>query len=331
MTIIVTGAAGFIGFHVCQALLARGRSVLGLDSLNDYYDPRLKAARLAILEAEREFTFRRVDIAEHADIKPLFAERPETEGVIHLAAQPGVRHSLKDPFVYVSSNVMGQVTILEACRTLPNLKHLVYASSSSVYGANDDGICAESDRVDRPVSMYAATKRSAELIAETYAHLYAIPVTGLRFFTVYGPWGRPDMAPYIFTKAILEGRPIQVFNHGSMRRAFTYIDDVVAGTIAALDRPPPSGSGTPPHKIYNLGSRESEELVRFIELIERACGKTARKDLLPLQPGDVRATCADITSAQLDLGYAPSTPLEEGIPRFVEWYIGYHGTPGRAE
>lgn len=326
MTVLVTGAAGFIGFHVCTALLRRGQAVVGVDNLNSYYDPNLKTARLEQLQAIGNFQFERQDVSDHQGLKALFARFPQTTGVIHLAAQAGVRHSLEDPFVYVTSNVLGQVAIIEACRALPEFKHLVYASSSSVYGANREAPFSEDHRVDKPVSMYAASKRSAELMAESYARLYGMPMTGLRFFSVYGPWGRPDMAAYIFVKAIFEGQPIKVFNHGRMKRDFTYVDDIVAGVIAALDRPPVAGEADPPHKIYNLGNRTPEDLSHFIELIETACGREAVKELEPIQLGDVPSTLADISAAVRDLGFNPRTTIEDGIPRFVEWYQAYHGT-----
>lgn len=329
MTVIITGAAGFIGYHVCSALLARGQDVVGVDNLNDYYDPALKQSRLERLSRSPRFAFEKLDVSDHQALRSRFAEWPSTTGVIHLAAQAGVRHSLEDPFVYVSSNVMGQVAIMEACRRLPKLEHLVYASSSSVYGANKEIPFDEAHRVDSPISMYAASKRSAELMAQSYAHLYALPMTGLRFFSVYGPWGRPDMAAYIFVKSILEERPIKVFNHGKMKRDFTYVDDIVSGVLAALDRPPdlPDADlpdGRPPHRLYNLGNNRPEDLMQFIATIEAACQKAARVELEPMQPGDVASTCADIADARHDLSFEPKTTIEEGLPRFVAWYREYH-------
>ena len=325
MTVIVTGAAGFIGFHVSRALLERGDAVIGLDDLNDYYDPTLKQARLAELEKVQGFRFHKIDISDREAMPALFEAAPEVDRVIHLAAQAGVRYSLINPYAYIEANVLGHLVVMEACRTLPKLRHLVYASSSSVYGGNKVMPFSVEDRVDNPVSLYAATKRANELEAACYAHLYRMPMTGLRFFTVYGPWGRPDMSAYIFTKAIFEGSPIQVFNQGQMKRDFTYIDDITAGVVAALDRPPQDGAGTPPHRIYNLGNHRSEELMRFIGLIEEACGREANKVMAEMQPGDVPETYADIAAAQRDLGFEPRTPIDVGLPRFVEWFRNYHG------
>jgi len=324
MAVVVTGAAGFIGFHVARALLARGEPVLGLDNLSPYYDPALKRARVARLEEHAGFAFRQIDIADREALLALFDSLSATRRVIHLAAQAGVRHSLTDPYAYVHNNVLGQVVMMEACRRLPRFEHLVYASSSSVYGGNLDLPFSVEDRVDRPVSLYAATKRAAELAAISYAHLYRLPMTGLRFFTVYGPWGRPDMSAYIFTKAIFEGRPIQVFNRGEMKRDFTYIDDITAGVLAALDHAPGDGGATP-HRLYNLGNHRTEDLMRFIEVIEAACGREAVKQFTEMQPGDVKETYADIEAARRDLGFEPHTTIDEGIPRFVAWYRDYHG------
>ncbi len=325
MAVIVTGAAGFIGFHVAAALLNRGEAVIGVDNLNAYYDPALKEARLAYLRRFAGFRFHRIDVADKAAMFALVDASPEVDRVIHLAAQAGVRYSLEDPWAYVDANVHGQLTVMEACLRLPACRHLVYASSSSVYGGNTKLPFAVADAVDRPISIYAATKRAAELFAETYAHLHRLPMTGLRFFSVYGPWGRPDMAAYIFTDAILHDRPIEVFNAGDMRRDFTYIDDIVAGVLAALERPPAdAGPEDRPHRIYNLGNHTSEDLNRFIRLIETACGRSARRIPKGMQPGDVRATYADIDSAQRDLGFQPSTPIDTGIARFVAWYRDYH-------
>jgi len=326
MTVLVTGSAGFIGYHVAEALLARDEQVLGVDNLNSYYDPRLKQARLERLQAHPAFTFAQADVADLAAITALARRhRDQIEGVIHLAAQAGVRHSLKAPFDYVRSNLQGHMVMLETCRQeLPELRHLVYASSSSVYGGNSKIPFAVEDRVDQPISLYAATKRADELMSHCYSHLYRIPATGLRFFTVYGPWGRPDMAAFLFADAITAGRPIMLYNRGKMQRDFTYIDDIVAGVLAALDRPPAAG-GDAPHRIYNLGNHRPVELRRFVAVLEEALGMTAEVRLAPLPPGDVIATFADIEASRRDLGFEPSTPIEEGLPRFVEWYRKYHG------
>ncbi len=328
MSVLVTGAAGFVGLHVCQALLARGERVLGVDNLNTYYDPALKRARLALLEREPGFRFHRLDIADGEAMAALAREHAgELRAVVHLAAQAGVRYSLERPFEYVRSNLEGHMVILETCRHhLPKLEHLVYASSSSVYGANEKVPFSVEDRVDRPVSLYAATKRADEILSQAYAHLYGIPQTGLRFFTVYGPWGRPDMAYYSFTDAIAAGRPITLFNEGRMRRDFTWIGDVVEGVLAALDRPPPAEPGRPPHRLYNLGHHEPVELRRFVAVLEQALGLCAQIRLAPMQPGDVPETWADIEATTRDLGWRPTTPIEEGLPRFVAWYRSYHGT-----
>jgi UDP-glucuronate 4-epimerase len=323
MTVLVTGAAGFIGYHVCEALLDRGESVVGVDDLNDYYDPALKQARLNRLEGRGGFSFHKLDIADREAMFALVDGAPGLDRTVHLAAQAGVRHSLENPYAYIDANVMGELVVLEACRRLPDFKNLVYASSSSVYGGNRKLPFAVEDPVDRPVSLYAATKRAGELIAQSYAHLYRIPATGLRFFTVYGPWGRPDMSAYLFTKAIFEGKPISVFNQGDMRRDFTYIDDIVTGVLAALDHPPEDGE-RPPHRLYNLGNHRSEDLMRFIAVLERACGREAVKVFEDMQPGDVKETYADIEATRRDLGFEPRTTIEEGLPRFVEWYREYH-------
>jgi UDP-glucuronate 4-epimerase len=324
MTILVTGAAGFIGFHVSTALLQRGERVLGVDNLNDYYDVALKEARLAELRRLPGFTFHRLELAERGALAALLERHPDTDRVVHLAAQAGVRYSLTNPHSYIGANAQGQLEVLEACRSLPRLKHLVFASSSSVYGGNTKLPFSVADRVDTPRSLYAATKKAGELMAYCYAHLYRLPTTGLRFFTVYGPWGRPDMAAWIFTKAILAGRPIQVFNHGDMRRDFTFIDDIVAGVVACLDRPPTASGDEPPYRLYNIGNHRSEELKRFIAVLEQALGRKAIIELAPLQPGDVPATYADITETQRDLGFAPTTPIDQGLPRFVAWYRAFH-------
>lgn len=320
--ILVTGAAGFIGFHVAMALLARGQAVLGIDNLNTYYDVALKEARLEKLNADPAFAFRRTDISERPAMAEIAREYPRITAIIHLAAQAGVRHSLTDPYVYVQANVMGQVVMAEFARACPELTHFVYASSSSVYGGNTQLPFSPDDPVTRPNSLYAATKRADELIGYTYAHLYSLPTTGLRFFTVYGPWGRPDMALFLFTRAILAGRPISVFNHGEMWRDFTYIEDIVDGVLRALDRPP---TGTPPHALYNLGNHRSEKLTEFIAVLEEALGRRAEIRFEPMQPGDVAATYADIEASRRDLGFEPLTPIREGIPCFVRWYRQHYG------
>ena len=326
MTILVTGAAGFIGFHVCQALLARGETVLGVDNLNDYYDVSLKEGRLAQLTEQPGFTFLRLDISDKDAILALADSHPEIRGIINLAAQAGVRYSLIDPYAYVQANVLGHLVMMELARRLPKLDHFVYASSSSVYGGNTDIPFSVQDRVDKPVSLYAATKRSDELMGHTYAHLYRIPMSGLRFFTVYGPWGRPDMAAFIFTKAILEEQPIKIFNHGDMRRDFTYVDDIVAGVLATLDTPPQDGGvGHPPHRVFNLGNHKPEDLLYFVELLEGYCGRKAIRELHPIQPGDVKETYADIAESQAILGFQPKTSLEQGLERFVGWYKHHYG------
>ena len=326
MTILVTGAAGFIGFHVCQALLARGETVLGVDNLNDYYDVSLKEGRLAQLTEQPGFTFLRLDISDKDAILALADSHPEIRGIINLAAQAGVRYSLIDPYAYVQANVLGHLVMMELARRLPKLEHFVYASSSSVYGGNTDIPFSVQDRVDKPVSLYAATKRSDELMGHTYAHLYRIPMSGLRFFTVYGPWGRPDMAAFIFTKAILEEQPIKIFNDGDMRRDFTYVDDIVAGVLATLDTPPQDGGvGHPPHRVFNLGNHKPEDLLYFVELLEGYCGRKAIRELHPIQPGDVKETYADIAESQAILGFQPKTSLEQGLERFVGWYKHHYG------
>ncbi|KQT50989.1 protein CapI [Aureimonas sp. Leaf454] len=326
MTIVVTGAAGFIGYHVCEALLARGERVLGIDNVNAYYDPRLKEARLERLARHEGFALRRIDITDREAIGSAFAGDGEIDGIVHLAAQAGVRYSIENPYAYVESNVMGQVVLLEAAKALGRLRHFVYASSSSVYGLNDAVPFSESDRTDRPVSLYAATKKSCEAITHAYSHLFRLPTTGLRFFTVYGPWGRPDMAYYLFAKAILEGRPIEVFNNGDMRRDFTYVDDVVAGILAVLDRPPAeAAAGEPPYRIYNLGNNRTEPLGRFIDVLEDALGRKAERVMKPMQAGDVRETFADIASSRRDFGYDPKTSIDEGLRRFADWFKAFHG------
>jgi UDP-glucuronate 4-epimerase len=324
MSILITGVAGFIGFHTAKALLDRGDRVIGVDNLNAYYDPRLKEARLAELRDRPGFSFARLDIADREAVFALVAANSDLTGIIHLAAQAGVRHSLENPYSYVEANILGTVVMLEAARRIERLDAFTYASSSSVYGANRKQPFSIEDRVDKPVSLYAASKRSCELIARSYSHIYGLPATGLRYFTVYGPWGRPDMAAWLFTEAILADRPIQVFNEGRMARDFTYIDDIVAGTIAAHDRPPTAEDGGVAHKIYNLGNHKPEKLLDFIAIIEKAVGRTAVKELLPLQLGDVPESFADIDASRRDLGFEPKTSIEEGIGRFVAWYKHYH-------
>ncbi|NWG86568.1 MAG: NAD-dependent epimerase [Hydrogenophilaceae bacterium] len=333
MKVLVTGAAGFIGMHVAKRLLERGDEVIGVDNLNDYYDPRLKLARLEQLKPFPGFKFHRLDISDHMAVEDLFAqERPQR--VVNLAAQPGVRYSLKNPHAYIQTNLVGFGNILEGCRH-NGVEHLVYASSSSVYGANTHMPFSVHDNVDHPVSLYAATKKANELMAHTYSHLYSLPTTGLRFFTVYGPWGRPDMALFKFTRAILEGQPIEVYNHGQMRRDFTYVDDIVEGVIRVIDRVPASdpnwrgdkpdpGSSRAPYRIYNIGNHNPVELLHLIGVLERALGRRAEQRLLPMQPGDVPATFADIDDLSRDTGFRPTTRIEEGVPRFVEWYREYY-------
>ncbi|QXM23563.1 SDR family NAD(P)-dependent oxidoreductase [Elioraea tepida] len=330
MTILVTGAAGFIGFHLARALLARGERVIGVDNVNDYYDPALKEARLAVLEAELGFTFVRGDLADHAAVLALAERFPGIDRIVHLAAQAGVRYAEVNPWAYVDANAMGQVAILELARRLGRLSHVLYASSSSVYGGNTKLPFSETDPVERPFSLYAATKRGAELIAAAYAHLHGIPSTGLRFFTVYGPWGRPDMAAYLFAKAITEGRPITVFGEGKLTRDFTYIDDIVAGILGCLDAGPavaarPDEPGGPPHRVYNLGNHRSEPLSRYIGLIEEALGRRAIVEHKPRPRADVPETYADITRAREDFGFDPATPIDLGIPSFIAWFRAWHG------
>jgi UDP-glucuronate 4-epimerase len=320
--VLVTGVAGFIGFHTAQTLLARGLQVIGIDNLNDYYNVSLKRDRLLLLEEYPSFLFKKIDIADRENVLALVEEFPALEFVVHLAGQAGVRHSLVEPYTYITSNVMGHVVMLELARKLRSLKNYIYASSSSVYGGNTKMPFSVGDRVDTPQSLYAATKLSDELISCTYAHLYKIPQVGLRFFTVYGPWGRPDMSFMLFAKSILAGEPIRVFNHGEMWRDFTFVDDIVQGILAAMNRPP---SGSIPHVIYNLANHKSEKLTDMIALLEGALGRNAVIQYEPLQPGDVEKTYADIRSAQEDLGFNPTTPISTGIPKFVSWYRSYFG------
>jgi UDP-glucuronate 4-epimerase len=331
--LLLTGAAGFIGFHTARALLERGDEVVGLDNLNAYYDPKLKAARLDLLEREARFRFVMLDVSDRAAMQDLF-EREKFQRVVHLAAQAGVRYSIQNPHVYVATNITGFLHVLEGCRQT-QVEHLVYASTSSVYGANTSMPFSEQQNVDHPLTLYAATKKSNELMAHSYSSLYALPTTGLRFFTVYGPWGRPDMALFLFTKNILAGEPIEVFNSGHHQRDFTYIDDVVKGVVAAVDRvaapdpafdsdaPDPSVSYAP-YKIYNIGNQQPISLLRYIEVLEHCLGRKAQKNLVPMQLGDVPDTWADVAALARDVGYRPSTELEQGVKRFVEWYLGYY-------
>lgn len=321
--VLVTGAAGFIGYHYCQSLLADGVIVVGLDNLNDYYDPGLKEARLARLVGHPLFTFEHIDLANRAAMDALFV-RYKFDTVVHLAAQAGVRYSLANPHAYVQSNLVGFLHVLEGCRA-QEVAHLIYASSSSVYGTNAKLPFAVADNVDHPVSLYAATKKANELMAHSYAHLYGIPTTGLRFFTVYGPWGRPDMAYYKFTKAVIEGAPIDVYNYGDMRRDFTYIDDIVDGMRRVMALAPWAEDGFTPYRLYNIGNHRSEALHHFIDVIERATGRRADRRLLPMQPGDVPSTYADVEDLARDTGFSPRTTIEDGIPRFVTWYREFYG------
>jgi UDP-glucuronate 4-epimerase len=331
--VLVTGAAGFIGFHVAQLLLAQGRDVVGVDSVNDYYDPTLKEARLALLRRNAKFNFVKLDLADRAATAKLFAQY-RFPHVVHLAAQAGVRYSLQNPHAYVDANLQGFINVLEGCRH-NGCGHLLFASSSSVYGANTKLPFSVHDNVDHPISLYAASKKANELMAHAYSHLYRLPATGLRFFTVYGPWGRPDMAMFIFAKAILAGEPIKLFNHGKMRRDFTYIDDIAEAVVRLIGRPPqgePTWDGRQPDpatskapwKIYNIGNSHPEELTRVVSLLEKEFGKTAEKELLPMQPGDVEATYADIAALEREIGFRPRTPIEDGIARFAKWYREFH-------
>ncbi len=333
--ILVTGAAGFIGFHLSQRFLDRGDTVVGLDNLNDYYSVQLKQDRLAQLTPHEAFSFHPIDLADDKAVQALFDAEP-FDAVVNLAAQAGVRYSLENPQAYIDANIVGFTNILEGCRHSESVKHLVYASSSSVYGANTKMPFSVHHNVDHPVSLYAASKKANELMAHCYSHLYGLPTTGLRFFTVYGPWGRPDMALFLFTKAILEGRPIDVFNHGKMRRDFTYVDDIVEGVVRVTDRipvpnpdwsgdAPDPGTSRAPYKIYNIGNNQPVELMHLIETLEQALGREAEKNMLAMQPGDVPATYADVDDLIRDVGFKPATPIEEGIGRFVKWYREYHG------
>lgn len=333
MKVLITGAAGFIGMHVAQRLLARGDEVVGIDNLNDYYDVRLKEARLAQLDGRPGFRFVRLDIADTAGVAALF-DKEGFDGVINLAAQAGVRYSLLNPHAYAQTNLVGFVNLLEGCRH-GGVKHFVYASSSSVYGGNTKMPFSEHDSVDHPVSLYAASKKSNELMAHSYSHLFRMPTTGLRFFTVYGPWGRPDMALFLFTKAILEGRPIDVYNHGRMQRDFTYVDDIVEGVLRVLDKPaapnpayrteaPDPGTSNAPFRVFNIGNHNPVPLLDFIGCIEQALGRQAEKNMLPLQDGDVPATYADVDSLRNWVGFVPATDIRAGVERFVAWYRGYY-------
>jgi UDP-glucuronate 4-epimerase len=332
MNILVTGAAGFIGYHVAQKLLHRGDSVVGLDNLNDYYEVSLKEARLAQLSGQAGFTFVKADLHDRPAIEALFNEH-RFDAVINLAAQAGVRYSLENPHAYIESNIVGFMNLLESCRH-HQCGHLVYASSSSVYGMNSSMPFSVHDNVDHPISLYAASKKSNELMAHTYSHLYGLPTTGLRFFTVYGPWGRPDMALFLFTRAILAGEPIKVFNNGLMQRDFTYIDDIVEGVVRVMDKPassnpdwdsaaPDPGTSSAPYRLFNIGNNNPVLLMDYIAALEEALGKTATKELLPIQPGDVVATAADIEALVEAVDYRPHTPIKEGITNFVNWYLEY--------
>ena len=320
-SVLVTGVAGFVGSHVARALLARGESVVGIDNFSDYYDPVLKFARVKPLGGTPGFTFIEGDISDRGTMLALADRHGDLDRIVHLAAQPGIRHSRIDPYIYVQTNVMGHLVLLELARRLgPQLRHLVYASSSSVYGGNDKIPFAVGARVDHPVSLYAATKRSGELMTETYVHQYGLRATGLRYFTVYGPWGRPDMSPYIFARAIHEGRTIPLYHHGKLKRDFTYIDDIVAGTLAALDQPPAAAG----HRLYNLGGSRSEEILDVIALFEKALGRKAIIELKPGEPDDMQETAADIDSTTRDFGWTPKVTVEKGIPLFVDWFKEYN-------
>ncbi|MGR3172996.1 MAG: NAD-dependent epimerase [Candidatus Scalindua sp.] len=334
MTYLITGAAGFIGFHLSKRLLAQGKSVVGIDNLSDYYDVNLKKTRLRELEENSEFTFYKLDLVDREGVENLFSEN-KFDYVVNLAAQAGVRYSLTNPHAYIDCNIVGFLNILEGCRH-NDVKHLVFASSSSVYGANTNMPFSVHHNVDHPVSLYAATKKSNELMAHTYSSLYKLPCTGIRFFTVYGPLGRPDMALFLFTRAILENKPIDVFNHGKMKRDFTYIDDIVEGVVRLIDKVPEpdpdwngdnpdSATSYAPYRIYNIGNNNPVELMKFIEVLENCLGKKAKKNLLPIQPGDVPETYADVDDLAKDVGFKPATPIEEGIKKFVEWYREYYG------
>ena len=328
MSVLVTGSAGFIGMHTANALLEKNEDVIGIDNINDYYDPELKRARLEELQVNKNFYFEKLDFAVPGSLNLLIQKYPEIDRIIHLGAQAGVRYSIDNPHQYMQSNLCGQLAILEFCKSKMRdsrpLKNFVYASSSSVYGSNKKIPFSINDNTDQPVSFYGATKKAGEVMAHSYAHLYQIPTIGLRFFTVYGPWGRPDMSPYIFTNCILNEKPIKVFNKGEMMRDFTFIDDIVSGILGALDTPPISLNASPPHKIYNLGNNKPVSLMNYINVIERACNKKAIIDLQPMQAGDVVQTYANFEESERDLGYAPTTSIDIGVPRFVDWFISYH-------
>ena len=333
MKVLVTGAAGFIGNHTAKKLLERGDEVVGLDNLNEYYDPTLKRARLSRLQSFANWRFRKLDLCDRSSMQELF-KTEKFDRVVHLAAQAGVRYSIENPMAYVESNLVGHTNLLEGCRH-NEVEHLVYASTSSVYGANTKMPFSVHQNVDHPLSFYAATKKANELMCHTYSALYQLPTTGLRFFTVYGPWGRPDMALFKFTKAILEGQPIEVYNYGNHRRDFTYVDDIVEGIVRCLDKPatanpdwdsndPDPGTSFAPYRLYNIGNQGPIELMRYIEIVEEKLGKTAEKQLLPMQAGDVPDTWADVEALVQDVGYRPATPIEEGVGRFVDWYLSYY-------
>ena len=324
MKTLVTGVAGFIGYHTANRLLDRGDEVVGIDIVNDYYSVELKNARLERLRAHKGFKFHKLDLSDREAFDETKAAIGGVTRAVHLAAQAGVRHSIEHPFDYVDANLVAHMTILELCRHQPNFEHLVYASSSSVYGGNTKLPFAVEDRVDAPVSLYAATKRANEHMSYSYSHLYGLAQTGLRFFTVYGPWGRPDMALYIFADAIISGRPIEVFNNGDMKRDFTYVDDIVTGVVAAHDNPPSADPG-PPHRVYNIGNNQSEPLLRLISVLEDCLGKKAETIMKPMQLGDVKESFADIEAIRRDLGFEPTTPIDIGVPKFVDWFMTYTG------
>ncbi len=324
MKYIVTGAAGFIGFYVCKKLLSEGQEVIGIDVVNDYYEVSLKEARLAQLEGQENFTFYKANIADKSAISEIFSQHNDTDYIIHLAAQAGVRYSIENPYAYAESNLLGHITMCEHAAKLPQLKHFIYASSSSVYGGNKKLPFSIDDDVNTPVSIYAATKRADELISHTYSHLHGLPSTGLRFFTVYGPWGRPDMAYFSFSKDILANRPIKVYNEGNMQRDFTYIDDIVTGIMACVDVAPQKTEDNVPHQVFNLGNNNTESLLHFIEVIEDALGKKAIKEFHPMPKGDVLATYADISMSKEKLGFSPTTSIEQGIPQFTAWFKDYY-------
>jgi UDP-glucuronate 4-epimerase len=322
MTILVTGCAGFIGLHTSLSFLEKGKKVIGIDNLNAYYDPQLKKDRLALLEKNPNFVFEFMDFSDQEKVFELFKKYPEIEGIIHLGAQAGVRHSLTHPHDYVKANITGQIALMEGARKLKNLKHFIYASSSSVYGANTKMPFSVKDQTDSPLAPYGATKKAVELMAHSYAYLYNMPLTGFRFFTVYGPWGRPDMAAYIFAKNISEGKPIQIFNNGHMKRDFTFIADIVRGIVGCYDTPP--NELKIPHRVFNLGNNKSEKLTDFIELIEKELGIKAKYEYKPMQPGDVAETYADIQESKEIFGFTPRTTIYEGIPEFIKWFVDYH-------